>query len=39
VTGRPSSATSELGTRICERIVAALVELLKRARDEEPPLV
>jgi len=39
VTGRPSSATGELGTRIRERVVAALVELLKRARDEEPPLV
>jgi creatinine amidohydrolase len=39
VTGRPSSATLDLGTRLRERVVAALVELLKRARDEEPPLV
>jgi creatinine amidohydrolase len=39
VTGSPSLATLELGNRICERVVAALEELLKRARDEEPPLV
>jgi creatinine amidohydrolase len=39
VTGRPSSATPELGIRIRERVVAALVELVKRARDEAPPLV
>lgn len=39
VTGSPSLATPELGTRIFERVVAALAELVKRARDEEPPLV
>jgi len=39
VTGSPSSATPELGYRILERVVGAFVDLVKRARDEEPPLV
>jgi creatinine amidohydrolase len=39
VTGSPSSATPELGYRILKRVVGALVDLVKRARDEEPPLI
>jgi creatinine amidohydrolase len=38
VTGSPSSATLELGTQILDRVLTALVELVHRARDEEPPL-
>jgi creatinine amidohydrolase len=38
VTGRPSEATVELGRRLVERSVAALAELVGRARVEEPPL-
>jgi creatinine amidohydrolase len=38
VTGNPSSATPELGSRLLERIIDALVEIVERGRDEEPPL-
>ncbi len=38
VPGSPSSATLELGTQILDRVITGLVELLYRARDEEPPL-
>jgi creatinine amidohydrolase len=38
VTGSPSLATRELGIRLVELSVAALVRLVERARVEEPPL-
>ena len=38
VTGRPSEATPELGRRLVERTVTALVALVERGRVEEPPL-
>jgi creatinine amidohydrolase len=38
VTGSPSLATPEIGMQILDRVVTALVELVHRARDEEPPL-
>ena len=38
VTGRPSEATTELGQQLLGRTVAALADLVERARVEEPPL-
>jgi creatinine amidohydrolase len=38
VTGRPSEATTELGQRLVDLSVAALVSLVERGRLEEPPL-
>jgi creatinine amidohydrolase len=38
VTGRPSEATAELGSRLVERTGTALADLLRRARTEKPPL-
>jgi creatinine amidohydrolase len=38
VTGRPSDATPELGARLIELTVAALVQRVQRGRVEEPPL-
>ena len=38
VTGRPSEATPELGQQLLGRTVAALADLVERARVEEPPL-
>jgi creatinine amidohydrolase len=39
VTGRPSEATAELGRRLFDATVDALVAIVERARVEEPPLV
>jgi creatinine amidohydrolase len=38
VTGRPSEATVELGQRLVELSVTALVDRVVRGRQEEPPL-
>jgi creatinine amidohydrolase len=38
VTGRPSEATAELGHELVDLSVAALADLVARARVEEPPL-
>jgi len=38
VTGRPSEATPELGTKLVDLTVDALVDLVERGRTEEPPL-
>ena len=38
VTGRPSEATAELGSRLVELTVAALVDRIRRGRLEKPPL-
>jgi creatinine amidohydrolase len=38
VTGRPSEATAEGGAALLDRVVAALVALVRRAHDEVPPL-
>lgn len=38
VTGRPSDATAELGRRLFDRTVAALVERVELGRRETPPL-
>jgi len=38
VTGRPSEATLELGTKLRELTVTALAALIERARTEKPPL-
>ncbi|MFN8076489.1 MAG: creatininase family protein [Kineosporiaceae bacterium] len=38
VTGRPSEATPELGHRLLDLIVTALVDRVERGRREEPPL-
>jgi creatinine amidohydrolase len=38
VTGRPSGATPELGARLVELTVAALVDIVERGRREKPPL-
>jgi creatinine amidohydrolase len=38
VTGRPSEATTALGAALLVDVVTALVALVRRARDEEPPL-
>jgi creatinine amidohydrolase len=38
VTGRPSEATAELGTRLFELTVGALCDLVERGRLESPPL-
>jgi creatinine amidohydrolase len=38
VTGRPSEATAELGSRLVELSVSALAELVQRGRLEKPPL-
>jgi creatinine amidohydrolase len=38
VTGRPSEATAELGAKLVELTVDALVDLVQRGRVEEPPL-
>jgi creatinine amidohydrolase len=38
VTGRPSEATPELGQKLLQLSVSALVERLARGRTEEPPL-
>jgi creatinine amidohydrolase len=38
VTGYPSSATRELGFRILEDVVGTLVDVVHRAKSEEPPL-
>ena len=38
VTGRPSEATAELGAKLVELTVDALVDLVERGRVEEPPL-
>jgi creatinine amidohydrolase len=38
VTGRPSEATPEQGRRLLDEVAAALAELVRRGRDEEPPL-
>lgn len=38
VTGRPSEATVELGTRLVELTVVALADLVQRGRLEKPPL-
>jgi len=38
VTGRPSGASAELGVELLGRTVAALADLVERARVEEPPL-
>jgi creatinine amidohydrolase len=39
VTGRPSTASADLGRRLLERTVAAIASLVERGRAEEPPLV
>jgi creatinine amidohydrolase len=39
VTGRPSEADVGLGRRLFEAAVEALVDMVKRGRAEEPPLV
>jgi creatinine amidohydrolase len=38
VTGRPSEASEELGAKLVELTVTALVERVMRGRVEEPPL-
>lgn len=38
VTGRPSEATAEEGRVLFEEMVASLVEIIRRAETEEPPL-
>jgi creatinine amidohydrolase len=38
VTGRPSEATAELGAKLIDLTVDALVDLVRRGRVEEPPL-
>ncbi|MCU1459856.1 MAG: crnA [Actinomycetia bacterium] len=38
VTGKPSEATPELGRKLVDEAVEALVALVERARTEEPPL-
>jgi len=38
VTGRPSEATAELGAKLVDLTVDALVDLVQRGRVEEPPL-
>ena len=38
VTGRPSEATVELGNKLVDLTVEALVDLVERGRVEEPPL-
>jgi len=38
VTGRPSEATAELGTRLVDLTVAALTDMVRRGRIEKPPL-
>ncbi|MDQ1356155.1 MAG: creatinine amidohydrolase [Acidimicrobiaceae bacterium] len=38
VTGRPSEATPELGSRLLDRTATALAELVRKARIEKPPL-
>ena len=38
VTGRPSEATPELGHKLVDLAVAALVSAVERGRVEEPPL-
>ena len=38
VTGRPSEATPELGARLVELTVAAIVDRVERGRHEKPPL-
>jgi creatinine amidohydrolase len=38
VTGRPSEATTELGTKLVELTVAAIAERVERGRTEQPPL-
>lgn len=38
VTGRPTEASTELGTDLFERTVTALAALVERGRTEEPPL-
>jgi creatinine amidohydrolase len=38
VTGRPSEATPELGKKLVDLTVDALVDLVERGRTEEPPL-
>lgn len=38
VTGRPSEATPELGQRLVDLTVAALVRCIERGRTEKPPL-
>lgn len=38
VTGRPSEATEELGRKLVDLTVAALVDCVERGRREEPPL-
>ena len=38
VTGRPSEATLELGTRLLDRTVAAISDRVERGRVEKPPL-
>jgi creatinine amidohydrolase len=37
VTGRPSEATAELGTKLVELTVAAIADLVERGRTEQPP--
>jgi creatinine amidohydrolase len=38
VTGRPSEATEELGQKLVDLTVAAIVDRVERGRSEEPPL-
>jgi creatinine amidohydrolase len=38
VTGRPSEATAELGHKLIDLTVAAIVDRVERGRREEPPL-
>jgi creatinine amidohydrolase len=38
VTGRPSEATEELGRKLVDLTVAAIVDCVERGRLEEPPL-
>lgn len=38
VTGRPSEASAELGQRLIDLTVTALVDRIERGRTEEPPL-
>jgi creatinine amidohydrolase len=38
VTGRPSEATAELGQKLVELTVAAIVDCVERGRRERPPL-
>jgi creatinine amidohydrolase len=38
VTGRPSDASPEFGSRLLDRTVTALAELIRKGRIEKPPL-